>query len=201
MFSIATVLTVISTAASIARSVAVIATSVATVCSVVVNVCKELGLIKSDMSVEELGDRALQAEEQNIRPENYDSYEEYLNELQNFPLDEEKSKEYSKEEKEFKATEVSSGILVEKYGVGISDLIDQIAKRPSFFDEGRVASYLKEAEKGNLDFKQMSKFFDGELKINDEIVAIKNALIEIDKVLNPSKNEKEIEQEINLERS
>lgn len=190
---------VVSVAARIATSVAIIATSIEAVAKVVIGVCKELGFIENETSSEELGNLALQAEEADIKPEKFDTYEEYLNEIQQFPLDPEKSKNYTKEEKEMKAMEVSTAILLEKFGIGVADLIEQISKHPSYFNEQRTENYLKELSKDNIDMKEIAKFFDGELKSNAAIDEIKSIILDIEEKYNPSKSRDEIEQIIEQE--
>ncbi|MDY6294970.1 MAG: hypothetical protein SPL45_01550, partial [Schwartzia succinivorans] len=60
---------------------------------IIMGILKGLGLIKPEEDVEDLGDKALQAEEEGITPEKYDSYEEYLKAVEEFEIDPEKSKE------------------------------------------------------------------------------------------------------------
>ena len=52
---------------------------------------KGLGLLAPEEEITDLGDKAIQAEKQGIKAENYDSYEEYLKAVKSFEIDEEKS--------------------------------------------------------------------------------------------------------------
>ncbi|OQA77754.1 MAG: hypothetical protein BWY32_02261 [bacterium ADurb.Bin243] len=53
-------------------------------------IAKELGILgpeQDEKTVEDLGDRAIQAREKGIKPENYKTYEEYLKAIENFETD------------------------------------------------------------------------------------------------------------------
>lgn len=54
----------------------------------VASVAKTLGIIKPETDVEEIGDRALQAEHQGILPENFGSYEAWIKEIEGGVLSE-----------------------------------------------------------------------------------------------------------------
>lgn len=84
------------------------------VVNALVGVAKALGLIKPETKTEDLGDKAIQAEEAGIKPENFDTYEEYVKAIEEFEVDPEKSKHISEEQKSMKAAEVSSGLILEK---------------------------------------------------------------------------------------
>ena len=102
---------------------------------------KALGLIKEDEKPEDLGDKALQAEEQGITPDKFKTYEEYANRIQNFELDPEKSKKYSTEDKMKKSMEVYSKLIAEKYPETAVDL-DKLAaieiKNPDYLTDERI---------------------------------------------------------------
>ena len=48
----------------------------------IVSIAKALGIIKPERTVEEIGDRALQAEEKGITPDKYESYEAWIKEIE-----------------------------------------------------------------------------------------------------------------------
>ena len=47
--------------------------------TVIVDLCKSLGIIEDEENPEELGDKALQAEEDGMGPDSFDSWSEYKN--------------------------------------------------------------------------------------------------------------------------
>lgn len=114
---IAAICGIASAALSVAKSLGAVGLAIEGVKMVVnslVNVCKSLGLIKEETKPEELGDKAIQAEEQGIKPENFKTYKEYVKAVENFEIDPEKSKLTTEKEKAVKASELSAGLLMEK---------------------------------------------------------------------------------------
>lgn len=67
--------------------------------AIVTKALQALGIIGPDENAKELGDKAIQAEEEGITPENYDSYEEYMDAVRKFELDPEKSEQIEDEDK------------------------------------------------------------------------------------------------------
>lgn len=185
---------VVTTAVSVIKNIAVIATAVHAVCNIIVSVGKELGLFESDTNPEELGDRALQAD--HLKPEDFDTYEEYVREIEKFDIDMEKSKLFTKEEKELKGAEIAAGLLLEKYGMGVEDLLILVAKNPDFFNENRMAAYLNEAKDGDIELQDIKKYFENEIKSNDKLADIHDSIINIEKKLDGEKSLKDIEKEI-----
>ena len=61
---------------------------------------RALGIIKDKDQIEDLGDRALQAEEKGITPDKYSTFDEFKQALDNFELNPDKTKATSLEEKE-----------------------------------------------------------------------------------------------------
>ena len=65
-------------------SVSLVLRDLKTIGNILVTLGKALGLIKPDIKVSELGDKALQS---GYNPEDYDSYLEYVNAVENYNLD------------------------------------------------------------------------------------------------------------------
>ena len=114
---IAAICGIASAALSVAKALGAVGLAIEGVKMVVnslVSVCKALGLIKEETEPEELGDKAIQAEEQGIKPENFKTYEEYVKAVENFEIDPEKSALTTEKEKHVKASELAAGLLMEK---------------------------------------------------------------------------------------
>ncbi len=65
-------------------------------------IAKELGILgpeQDEKTVEELGDRVIQAHEKGIKPENFKTYEEYMKEIENFEIDPSKSEKIGLKDK------------------------------------------------------------------------------------------------------
>jgi hypothetical protein len=199
----AAIVSVFTAAVNIARSVAVIATAVHVVASAVIDVCKQLGLIE-DKSLEpaELGEKALAAEEEKgIVPEKFERYVDYVKEIENFNVDESKVDKWSKEEKEQKGFELGTGLLVEKYGTSIADVMMEMAKRPDFFTADRAKLYMEKTASNDIDMQEISKFLDGKLKNVDVMTKINEQMIHIESEMNPNNSQLEAQRAINLQKS
>ena len=105
---------IVSAVSSIVTAIKAIVPVLKAVANVVMNICQTLGLIKPEEKVEDLGDKAIQAGDEGIKPENYANYQDYVKAVQDFQVDPEKSKHITPEEKMAKALEVQANLLVEK---------------------------------------------------------------------------------------
>lgn len=129
---------------------------------ILISIIKGLGIVSptDKEDIEDLGDRALQAEEKGIKPENYDSYEEYLKAIKEIEIDEEKSASINGKRKIEKGVEVVTAILVEKYGEEIVAFVELVARNPQYFD-GRI-SYFAEMQKTNPNtFSDITRYIEG----------------------------------------
>ena len=70
-----------------------------------------LNLFRPDEKVEDIGDRALQAQEQNIKPEKFENFDAYMDGLRNFDLDPEVS------DKTPTATKLVAGMAIATLGM------------------------------------------------------------------------------------
>ena len=150
-------------------------------------VCKALGIIETDESTEEMGDRALQAEEAGIRPEDYPTYKEYVAAIRNFELDPEKTEKYKPEEKMAAGLSVEYWGLEERFGTGAGDLLTHMVKDSyqggSFFNEERVTRFLDKVESP----ADVAKYFSNTLSPSDN-ARVEGKLVDAEKSLNPNKD-------------
>ena len=94
-----TILAVAKAAKVVVKAIAIADIAIKTlkvVGNALVKLGKTLGLIKPEAKVEDLGDKAIQSE---YKPEDYNSYAEYVKAVEDYKLDPEKSKNISEEEK------------------------------------------------------------------------------------------------------
>ena len=196
--------------AGIASVIGTIASTVATIgltlqglkifCGAIVSIGKALGLIKTEKP-EDLGDKALQAEEEGIVPENYETYQQYVDAVEEFEVDPEKSALYTEEAKLTKATELSCGVLAEKTGespVIYSDLFTVASEFPGYFaPDKNDPSRLTEIVKSGADtIKLATGYFSGKETNPDSIEKAINAMAAIDHRLYPDRSDAEIRSEI-----
>lgn len=128
--------------------------------SILSGIFKGLGLLSPEEDIHELGDKAIQAEEQGIKVENYDSYEEYLTAVKAFETDAEKSASITENEKIEKGIEVITATLVEAYGEVIYDLFMLIAKNPQYF-ESRIPYYTEMQKTDSAAFSDVTRYIEG----------------------------------------
>ena len=156
---------------------------------------KALGIINPDENATDLGDKAIQAEAQGIVPEKYDNYQEYLNAVQNFELDPEKSKEIPEKDK------LSKG--VELIALGVYDKfkdIDMLALAilmatvfPPVILTGPAMSTLGALiAKNPALVSALIGYLSGSSKNGEELKLAQDTIVEILKVNNPNLKEEEL---------
>lgn len=175
-------------AGTVVKSLAVVGLAVdglKKVGGVIVNLAKSLGLIKPQIQVDELGDKALQS---GYNPEQYDTYTEYVKAVEEFDeLDAERSKLIPEEDKIKKGMELATGVMLEKYqDFPVDKFCVEIGKRSDFFTETvlKKVGELIGAD-GNY-ISDILGYLDGSEKNDSKIDKIIGALSNVYKVGNPS---------------
>lgn len=152
-----------------------------------------LGVLKPNESAEELGDRALQAADKDIRPDNFSNFEEYADAIRNFELDPEKSKIWTNDEKELAGIGVISKLIEEKYNLregSVGQLAALTALNPAYFDAPRLEKWIHSGQ----DIGKIIDYFDNKLGVSDSF-QVEQDLIKVEKQ-DSDKTEMQIEQEI-----
>ncbi|MCY0965176.1 hypothetical protein [Parathalassolituus penaei] len=157
------------------------------VVAVLTVVGQALNILKPDEKVEELGDRALQAAEQDetLVPENFSDYNEYLKEIRSIELDPEKTEKNLKDGSAVLTGLATVATAIEKgnnlrEGSAV-DLLKVVIADPDFFNSYRLKSLITE----NADFGSILKYIDGKLG-NAETDALYDKLFSIEKNTNPA---------------
>ena len=154
---------------------------------IIEGLAKKLGLIEEEEETEDLGDRALQAEEAGHKPEDFANYDQYLYFIRDFELDPEKSDELSEEEKLAKGLEVITSRIEDKLDTKMDELVIEVAKNPEFYNEDRLEKYVTKFKEEGLSLNEIASD-------DSEIDDIK---FEVEKELNPELNDMEIYDLIN----
>lgn len=141
-----------SCAAGIVKGLAVVGMAVEgikAIGGVFMGIAKALGIIEDqDMDVEELGDKAIQSD---YKPENFESYEKYVDAVKQFQTDPERSAQISEEDKVKKGTEVAAGISIERYGSEINfDEFGKLLGNSNFITKDSPERFCKLAEAINI---------------------------------------------------
>ena len=153
---------------------------------------KILGVQEPDEDIEDMGDRAIQAQEAGISPENYATYQEYSTAIKNFELDPKKSAETSDLDKKLAGLATQAWAYEEKFGADGVGLLTKTVESPDYFTGDRLASFLDKVE----DISDVVQFFDGKLSASERD-AVEDKLIEAEKNINPDKSTANILKELN----
>lgn len=189
-----------SAAVSVAKTVGAIGLAIEgikTVVNAIVAICKTLGLIKEDEKPEDLGDKAIQYEETTgKKPEDFDTYEEYVEEVEKFEVDPERSKEISEKDKQLKAAELASGLLLEKYPDLSADTLQTILTVKDVPAE-KIAAYIETLKDGKSDqLTNIAGVLTNTEKDTAKYGEGLNAMLSIEKTINPSIDEKQAQRNV-----
>lgn len=198
---IATVISVAVKVVSIIGELGIALKGLGLIGKVLLSIAKALGLIEDkDVEVEELGDKALQAEIEGIKPENYKTYQEYLKVIQDFELDPKKSKKWTERERIEKGIEITSALLVEKYGPDIQELILEVVKNPEFFNSQRLKEYIQVVEDENVGYSEISDYLDGNIRNFEHKSKVNDVMLEVEKRINPNISDSDAQRLINRQK-
>ncbi len=112
------------------------------------NLMRAMGLFAERETPENMGDRALQAHEQGIFPDQFESFTDYMESLRSFELDPEKSKYSTTDQKIFKGLEVAGRGLEDKFNAPTGSMANVwvlAGANPDYFTSDRLQSLLKAA--------------------------------------------------------
>lgn len=153
----------------------------------VMGLAKALGLVPENTKPEDLGDKAIQAEQAGIIPEKYDSYASYMKAVQEFKVDPEKSKQISAEEKYAKCAEIASALMTEKFGEGMGEFILSTAiNNKDFFDEKMMGELGKVINGDSSMIGKISDLVNGKEKDENVLQGTISTLAAVYKSANPT---------------
>lgn len=165
------------------------------ICRFAGDLARSLGIFKPhDPPVEEFGERALQAHEAGITPEDFPDFEAYVEQLRNFEIDPEKAKAISPEQKAAKGLEVAGRLMEEKLDLregSMAELFTLHAANPEYFNIERLREVL---DKG-LNIDAIAAYFEKRMG-GAEALEIEDALVDLDCQTQPEKSPDEVRQEL-----
>lgn len=185
MSILATVVGVITAVGKALAVAGLVVEGIKAVTGLFMSIAKALGLIKPEVDEKELGDKALQAEEAGIKPENYKTYAEYHAAVESFKVDPEKSKQYTEKQKLIKAAELSAGLAAEKLDkLPIQDIIN-LGKE--FYDifKPRLVVFGSLFAKNPTAATDVYKYLKGMEKNEDKAMATFHTLVDVEKAAFP----------------
>lgn len=153
-----------------------------------------IGLLATDETTEEIGERALYAQEANINASDFTNFDDYIQEIRNFDLDPDNPKDFNFGEKIAAGVAVMAWGMEEKFGEHSSDLLSLIIddapnlnKGEGFFTEQRVEAILKSID----NVSDVVDYFKGKLN-PDTKEQVEAKLVDIEETLNPDISIKDI---------
>ena len=137
-----------------------------------------VGIMDGTETVEDLGERALEAAEKGINIDDYDNTDEYLRDIREIPLNENREK-YSNEDRSIAGISVLGSILRQKIGLE-PNLYGLFVQYRDFFTDERVRRYIKYADKTGCYINDIRNFFSSNTTF-DERERAYNLLVEAEK--------------------
>lgn len=175
-------------------SVSLVLRDLKTIGNILVTLGKALGLIKPDIKVSELGDKALQS---GYNPEDYDSYLEYVDAVENYNLDPEKSNLTTEEDKLKKAMELAVGVTIEKYdNLPVQEFCIAVGENIKYFTETKIKEIGKLIQLDESNISRILNYINGTERDSKQIQRVVDTLMEVEKISNPEISEKEAYKDI-----
>ena len=151
---------------------------------------KVLGALEPEEDAKQLGDKALQAEE--LKPEQFDTYEQYLKEVEAYELDIEKSKLSTDEQKLEKGIELMTGLALERYGDLMEQFLIIMANKNEYFNERRMEAFAEIVKDDQDAIGKVVGYIEGHEKNTDKNDEGFDALVTVEKNVSPDTPESEV---------
>lgn len=151
---------------------------------------KVLGALGPEEDAKELGDKALQAEE--LKPEQFETYERYLKEVEAVELDVEKSKLSTEREKLEKGVELMTGLSLERYGEIMEKFLIIMASNTEYFDPKRMTALAEVVREDETALENITDYIEGKESNTEKNDAGFDELVTIEKKVSPEASEPEV---------
>lgn len=159
---------------------------------IIFTMAKVLGVIKPEINMQELGDKALQAATEGITPEKYETYSAYVEALNDYILDPERTQKISEELKEMKGVELAICLLAEKFvETPIVNFIEAIIDNPKYFDDKKIEIISELINENKSFISDFLNYVSGREKDENKLNDICNKLVEVEKKVHPEISDKE----------
>ena len=157
---------------------------------------RELGLIEPEEKVDEIGDRALQAEVDEVNPvriETFDNHEKYLAALKEYEPNPEQSALIPQDDKMHKGLEILLGMAIARYGQQMGEFGQIVLNNPEFYSQlGRLAALGNIARDNTETFGDIVNYIAGKSMSSEKSDVAIDALIDVEKKVNPEATDAEI---------
>lgn len=159
----------------------------------IITLAKELGIIPN-LDIDELGARAIQAMEKNIRPEDFATTEEWVNRIMqdDWGYDLEISASVSQEEKVYMGIGTMAAFLIDKFEqFPMKDFILLASTNPSLFAVNRMDGMAKLILSDSKVFETIVHYLSGQDKSRETVEMATDTLVELEKSIDPTIDENE----------
>lgn len=149
-----------------------------------------VGVFKSHERPEDIGERALQAAENGIRPEGFDSFSEYMETLRKLELNPENKDKFTPEQKMVAGLAIGAKGLEEKFNApegSMGNLWVLAAASPLFFNAERLEAILKVSS----DISSVMRYFEGNLSLS-EARGVETKLLEAERSISPGTSDESV---------
>lgn len=153
-----------------------------------------LEIFKHGEDVEHMGDRVLQAAGQGIKPEQFDTFDEYMAEIRNFQLDPEKTATTTGAEKLLAGLAIGTTGMEKKFDApegSLGAIWTMVASNPTYFTADRLTSILQSG--GSV--VNILRYFEGKLGLADGI-QVRDTLMDLERRRSPDKTDAALYEEI-----
>jgi len=153
-----------------------------------------MGIFTGTDTTGDVGDRALQASDKGITPDQFENHADYMNALRHVDLDPDKSAKLTDVQKVISGLAVAGHGLDDKFGSPegtMGNLFWLAAANPEYFNADKLTQYLKTGQ----DIMSIVDYFDGKLG-GGESLEVEDGLVQLDKSINPDADEKSIREQI-----
>ena len=159
---------------------------------IIFTMAKVLGVLKQDMDMQDIGNKAIQAEAVGITSDKFDTYEAYLVEVEKFEVDPEKTANISPELTEIKGVEIAVCLMVEKLmDLPIVTIVESIISDPLYFEGGKIEKICELINKNGQFASDFVSYISGEERDIEKLERITNILVDVEKDFNPSISDKD----------
>ncbi len=182
---------IVTAAVTVSKALAVVGLAVQglkVIGNAIASIAKALGIIKPERDVEEIGDRALQAEEKGMTPDKYSSYEAWVKDIEkdDWGYDPEKNKDMAPEKKVLKGVEVSTAVTMERFpDLPVQEFFSLAGKNPEFFTVERMDEIGKLASTDSEAFGKVVNYVTGAAKDHTTVDSASDILMDIEKAIDP----------------
>lgn len=155
------------------------------------------GIFNGKDTVEDIGNRAIQAAAKNITPDQFEDHAEYMNKLRDFDLNPDKSKTITpieKLERTVAGLAIAGRCLDEEFGLPegtMGNLWLLASIKSDYFDADKLTKWLKTGQ----DIMTIVDYFEGKLG-GGEALEIEDKLVALDQAEFPAQEEKSIRAQI-----